>query len=437
MSFLLDKILLNPYLFLSIKVLYDTSFIWLPIIIVYILVDMWINYVRSLFLSTQTFIVLEVKVPKDVFKSPKAAEFFITGLYKTGDEGDWFEKFWQGKTRPWFSLEIAAINGAVHFFIWTNKKHRAQIEANIYSQYPGVEIHEVPDYTLDFNYDPQVNSIYVTEFKLTKEDVFPIKTYVDYGMDKDPKEEYKIDPLTPLIEFIGSLSRDQQVWYQIVVRAHKAEDKDPDKNWSDAKIWKTFNPADIWDRWEKKDLKWAKDAQAQIDKIIEKAKGEKDKDGKIIPGTGRQLTDVEKDTINALGRSISKNGYDVGIRAIYTAPKDVFSPNNIGGIIGSITHFNSHLNGFKPTNGSEERYKNFFLLWIKRSDKKRNKERQEILDAYKRRSFFFKPHKRKDIFVLNAEELATIYHFPGSVSGTPTFTRIESRKAEAPSNIPV
>ncbi len=38
-------------------------------------------------------------------------------------------------------------------------------------------------------------SIWGCEFKFTKGDGYPIKTYVDYGLDKDPKEEYKVDPL--------------------------------------------------------------------------------------------------------------------------------------------------------------------------------------------------------------------------------------------------
>ncbi|OHB13689.1 MAG: hypothetical protein A2Y49_02110 [Candidatus Zambryskibacteria bacterium RIFCSPLOWO2_12_39_8] len=59
-----------------------------------------------------------------------------------------------------------------------------------------------------------------------------------------------------------------------------------------------------------------------------------------------------------------------------------------------------------------------------------------MLDAYKRREYFFKPYKRKH-FVLNTEELATLFHFPGQVSTTPTFTRIESKKAEAPANLPI
>jgi hypothetical protein len=398
--------------------LYKTWFIWLPAGTLAIVWELWVRYVRGLFFASQKYALLEIKLPRELYKSPKAAEFFIANLYQTSGEKNWFEKYWQGKVRAWFSLEMVSIGGTIHFYVWTRSGFKNLIESNLYSQYPGIEVYEVPDYTLPVSYDPATTSMWASEFELTKPDVFPIKTYVDYGMDKDPKEEFKIDPMTPLIEFLGSLPRENQVWLQIIVRAHKAEDKDPKGG---GKL---------------VDLRWAKAADEEIDKIVAKAKGEKDGEGKLIPGSGRQLTDLERETINALGRSVSKSGFDVGMRAIYIAPKESYSPANISGITGGIAHFNSHLNGFRPARGSEERYGNFLLAWKLRSPKKRDAERQKMLDAYKRRAYYYVPFKSPH-FVLNTEELATMFHFPGGVAATPTFNRIESRKAEAPTNLPV
>ena len=238
-----------------------------------------------------------------------------------------------------------------------------------------------------------------------------------FGQKLDPKEEYKIDPLTPLIEFFGAIPKDHQIWFQILVRAHREEDRDP-------KTGKMI------------DARWSKAAQKEIEKIMEGIKGEKDKEDKIVPGTGRRLTDIESDTIKALGRSVSKKGFDVGMRAVYIAPKDTFQITNVGGIISGITHFNSSLNGFKPARGSAENYGFVLLNWLKRSNKKKNREKSDLLDKYKRRAYFHKPYKSPH-FVLNSEELATIFHFPGGVSTTPTISRVESRKGEAPANIPI
>lgn len=431
------KILSNSTVLSTLKVLYYFSFVFIPLVIIDIAWYLWVLYRRALFFAKQEYILLEIKPPKEIFKSPRAMEFCIDSLHSTLKEGNWYEKFWKGQVRDSYSLEIVSISGVVHFYIWCRKGDKNKIEANLYSQYPGVEINVVPDYTLPMTYNPEVNGMYVTEFKLTKADAFPIKTYVDYGMEKDPKEEFKIDPMTPLIEFMGSLAKGNQAWIQMIIRAHKAEEKDPNKTFSKWKIWETWNLADKWDFLEKKDLRWKEGAQAEIDKILAKGKGEKGEDGKIIPGTTRFLTEDEQNTIKALGRSVSKKGFDVGMRLIYTAPKDVFDMGNLGGLIGGITHFNSSMNGFAPDGTTSPKYKHLLLQWKDRSKKLIDREKQDFLDAYKRRAYFYEPYKREKYFVLNTEELATIFHLPGMVSATPTFTRVESRKGEAPANLPL
>lgn len=431
------QIIENTNFVLMLKVLYYASFVLVPLGLLSIFWDLWVQYRQAIFFSKQKYILLEIKLPRDIYKSPKAMEFFIDSLWTTLGEGNWYEKYWKGQVRSWFSLEIVSIDGVVHFYIWTKKGEKNKIEANLYSQYPGVEIFEVPDYTLPVTYNPEVNSMFVTEFKLTKPDAYPIKTYIDYGMDKDPKEEYKIDPMTPLIEFLGSMPRGNQAWIQIIIRAHKAEEKDPEKTFSKWKIWETWNIEDVWDFMKRKDFMWEEGAKAEIEKILSKGKGEKGLDGKIIPGTQRFLTKGEQETVDALSRSISKKGFDVGMRMVYTAPKEIFDMSNLGGIIGGIMHFNSPLNGFAPSGTTSPKYKLFFLAWKDRSKALLDAEKQEFLDAYKKRAYFHKPHKREKFFVLNSEELATLFHFPGGVSATPTFPRIDSKKSEAPANLPI
>lgn len=425
----------------TLKLIYYSAVIWLPLFIFSMTWNLWVKYRRELFFAKQEYVLLEIKLPRDISKSPAAMEFCIASMHSTLGEGNWYEKYWKGQVRNQVSLEIVSIDGNVHFYIWTRKGERKKLEANIYSQYPGIEIYEVEDYTKSVVHDPEVDSMWVAELKLSKADVFPIKTYIDYELDKNPDEEVKIDPITPLIEFLGSLDKGNQVWIQIVIRAHVAEEKDPDKSFTKWKIWETWDLADKWDFLEKKDLKWKEAAKVEIDKIIAGAKGEKGPDGKIIPGTVRQLTDVEKETITALDRSVSKKGFDVGMRVIYHAQKDVFSMNNVGGVIGGITHFNSSMNGFalnskKGYAALSPKYKHFLFAWKDRNPKALNADKQYFLDAYKRREFFYWPYRRQ-YFVLNTEELATIFHFPGAVSTTPTFTRIESKKVEAPANLPV
>jgi hypothetical protein len=62
--------------------------------------------------------------------------------------------------------------------------------------------------------------------------------------------------------------------------------------------------------------------------------------------------------------------------------------------------------------------------------------KRRMLDAYKRRMFFFYPYKYKAMVMTN-EELATMFHFPGQVAQTPGLPRIPSKRAQAPTNLPI
>ena len=50
---------------------------------------------------------------------------------------------------------------------------------------------------------------------------------------------------------------------------------------------------------------------------------------------------------------------------------------------------------------------------------------------------FFLPYFHHQTFVLNIEELATLWHFPGQILKVPTLTRIESKEASPPPNLPI
>ena len=414
MSFITD-ILYSPNTITAFKIVYYTAPFWLAPILGSVLFNIFLMRQRAKHFAKQTYVLLEIKIPKEVFKSPQAMEFLFTALYQTFGEvkfeakwDRWPPKFtydyWKGSVRNFFSFEICAIDGRVHFFIWTKAGLRGLIESQLYSQYEGIEIYEVPDYTLPISYDKEKMGFWCREFVLTKADPFPIKTYVDYGLDKDPDHEYRIDPLLPLVEFLGSLPPAHQIWIQIVITAHKATDRVRDE--------KTGEVKDV-------DLKWDKAAKEEIQKILDKAKPPKPKEGEQAQSSPRSLTESEKDTISALDRSISKKGFDTGIRAIYFAPKDVYVEGNNGGIMSGMTHFNSSLNGLKP--------KKVVDL---------DKEKEHILDAYKNRGYFYNEYKAPT-FVLNTEELATLFHLPPGVTTTPALERIGSKKSQAPANLPL
>jgi len=386
--------------------------LWLPPVLAVMLFRFWGTYTRARFLALQKMSLLEVRVPQNVDKSPLAMEIVLTALHQTTGESTFWDRLMLGKIRAHFSLEIISLEGNVKFMIYTPFSKRKYIETQLYSQYPSAEIHEVSDYITHIPYAKRDSNwtLFGTEFTLIKSDPYPIKTYVDYETNKDIFEEKKVDPITPLLEWLGSLGQGEQAWFQILVRANKGT-KDPTTYW--VKDWKG-------------------EAKAEVDRIIEDSKKRLEAPSeeagyKSFP----YLTEGERNTMKAIERSVGKLGFDCGVRVVYLAKKDNFNPSNIGALFGTVKQYNSNeLNGFKPVH-----YTDFDYPWQDYKKYRLSQMKWKLFDAYRRRSWFLPPYERKP-FVLNTEELATMYHFPGKVATTPTFERIESKKAEPPRNLP-
>lgn len=390
---------------------------FVPIFLIMIGWSVWIKHRNAEWLSTLKWTMLEIKVPRDIYKTPFAMEMALgNALSQTGGVGTRYKRWWQGKVLLWFSLEIVSTEGEIHFYIRTPRQIVNIIETQLYAQYPQAEIGEVEDYalkTLSSMYEEEWN-VYGCEQHLKKPDAYPIKTYVDYGLDKPTKsieeEAGLVDPITSVLEWMGSMKKDEHVWVQILVRASK----------NSFKTGAFLFP---------KDLDFKDKAKAEIDHIKEKYEGGADAIEKL--GKTLKMTKLEQEMISSVERGLDKPQFDVGIRTMYLAKKDAFKSEHITGLVGIMRGYNSNnLNGFKVAHDTSVDDD-----WQDPSGVKRWRLKKEMLHMYAERAWFYGPHVRPH-YTLNAEELATIFHFPGRVSTTPTFKRIESRKAEPPVNLP-
>ncbi len=404
----------------------------LPIAIPLILIYTWwvlrLRYIQIKFIEKQKPCLLEIKLPKEIFKSPAAMEIFFSYL-APGGAGNIGEAFIDGETRPCFSCELVSTEGEVRFFIWCRQvKYKSIVEAQLYAQYPNVEIYEVPEaeaYTNSIVFDLDKYAINLMQFGFTKPDPYPIKTYIDYGLDQDQKDEYKIDPMTAVIEFLGSIKKGEHVWIQILIQKHEKED------WKHG-VWKA-----------EKDLK--KETEKEIEAIRQKAvpKSEDDDEKTFkFPNPTKTQTEI----ITALERSAGKQAFDTMIRTAYIAEKSSFNKIMLSAMSGAFRQYGSqHLNGLKPVFGTDlnnfqKDISRIFPFLEKGFTKKVNGYRKKLFHAYKLRSFFQWPYKfyKAKPFIMTTEELATIFHFPSIiVSQTPTLKRVSSKKSEAPSNLPI
>ena len=395
------------------NVVYMWAPLWAPVIFGSIFINRWLNYIRTEYIAKEGSILLEVRVPKETMKSPLAMEIFFTSLYQSGS-ATYIDTYWKGKVRPWFSFELVSVEGKVKFFIWCTKKFRNLVEAQLYAQYPNIEIQEAEDYMGWIHKPDPVNfPMWATYFKFTKSKVYPIKTYVDYGLNEDPKEEFKIDPMTSVLEYLGSMRKGEHVWIQIIIQAHRA---------LKLKDGVLFSRHD-----------WKEKVRHEIEKIRKESVIEKP--GSEFPGMPNP-TKGQQNTIAALERSVSKWPFETAIRGCYISTKEAFNPISITGLIGTFRQYSSNddVNGFKLG-----WFTDFDYPWQDFMRIRRTQDEKEMLEAFKLRSFFQAPFKNfhQTPLILNTEELATIYHFPGSVAATPTFERIPSKRSQAPANLPI
>ena len=389
--------------------------LWLPILLVSGAWGMWITLRQSEFIARQKVMLLEIKPPRSLVKTPLAMETFLQGIHHSPGESTWYKRLIEGSVRPWWSLEMASFEGKVHFFIWTRAGFRKIIEAQMYAQYPGVQIVEVPDYTRLISASPQEWGIWGCDFAHTSKDPLPIKTYVEYGLDKVQKEPEQVDPLANLVEFMGSLGKGEYLWVQLIIRVHKGE---------------KYNKLNK----EGKPFTWKDEAKEIVEKIREETRDVyKDSvTGEERPGFPNP-TKGQLEKVAAIERNIAKLAFDVGARGVYLAAEGKFDPITISGLTGFFKQFSSEgWNGFKPDGWMTE-FDDY--PWEIGVEKLKTEYKQGLIDAYRRRQFFYDPYK-KDGMVMSTEELATIFHIPSRAVESPALERIQSATSEAPANLP-
>jgi hypothetical protein len=409
-------------------------------VLAYMAYSFWMHYIRANFISGIDWVLLEIVPPRDVVRSPKAMELFITNAFYHMSNKGGLEVYWQGAVWFWFSLEIASIDGQVHFYIRTPTRVKNLIETQMYAQFPQAQVKVVEDYTLvvdKITSDSKYN-LWGCEFTLDKPDSFPIKTYVDFGLDKDPKEEYKVDPITPVVELFGSIGKGEQMWMQIVITPSKK------KYPLHAGIFtKTHG--------------WVKQAELELDKIAKPYTRIEHLPDDSILKSGR-TPDSVRPLVDAINKKMMKVGFDTGIRVCYVAKKELFNMSNRRNIRLIFRQYaQPYVNQFERINSTQADAfgTNFITALFPLSSKKVLRLANRMLLEYQEREFFHPPMRHKislpwplspfifpnffhhHINVLNTEELATLWHFPGQILKVPTLERIESKEASPPTNLPM
>lgn len=410
-AFSLANVDLKPILTIIISL----SPIWLPVILFYITFEMWMWSVHEKFKFDSGRTTLRIKLPQEVFKSPEAMESVFTQIHNPGRADNLMQTYFDGRHPLVLSFEIVSIGGDVRFYANVpTKKSKNALEAQLYAQYPGIEVtEELIDYSSEVVWDPSTWDL--ISFHLTKkeDDIYPIKTYIDYGMDRLPKEELKFEPMAPLIEHLGKVKPHERIWIQILTTAHAKEG---------------FTTGSL-----RKVPTWEAKAQAKINEIMGRDKqnlGVEETESRPV------LTMSERDTIAAIERNISKYAFKVAIRAMYITQTGKFDGDMISPMLRSFAQYD-----IVGRNGIGVKWRtDFDYNFIQdMSGRRKYIMKKNELESYKSR-FYLPGDKKRHVDkerIMSTEELATIFHIPGTSIVTPTLSRVESNRKEAPANLPI
>ncbi|MCK4520308.1 hypothetical protein KAT95_00330 [Candidatus Parcubacteria bacterium] len=387
--------------------------------------QVWFGKMRS--------IVLEIKPPKEVLRPIKAMETVFNGLWHFYDPPNYREKWFEGKMQLGFSLEIACFGGEPHFFIRIPENARNLVESTLYSQYPDLEIKEVDDYTKKVPQDvPNKDwEIWGTDYEQLKDDIYPIKTYSKFFEEKPEisKEEKRIDPMSNLLEGMAKFKPGEQLWVQIMAKpvSHLEESKD-----------------------------FIEKAKKEVDKLVNRPKPsvskpiveeaidvlvtgeppkeeEEKKEGGIMPAM--ELTPGEMKVVSAIEDKISKYAFECSIRFLQLGKRDVFFSPNKAIPMGFFDLFGTvDLNGLKPMRRTITKVHTVWLWFL--DNRRVYVRKRRMFRNFIERLGPFCPWPG-GTFILNIEELASLYHFPGrGVTAAPSISRVEAKRGEAPIELP-
>jgi hypothetical protein len=278
-------------------------------------------------------------------------------------------------------------------FINSNKKIEAAHDhtllmlevPRIYAQYPTVQIYEQEEDYADRQLHQTV--IHSTELTLTTDETIPIKTF----------PSFEVDPLAAITATLAKLDKeDEEMWIQIMARP-------------------------VHDDWHRKG--------ARMVTRIKRGGGLFGSSGsgmgyaaealaallKPPTGTGEnkppEISERDKSRISAIEEKSNKLGYQVKVRLVYAGHDQHTARLRMQALVGAFKQFNTtNLNGFEARSSSFNREKQL---------------------EYQTRFFIDKG------YILNIEELASLFHLPHTSVETPNIVWATTKTAEPPSNVPI
>lgn len=291
-----------------------------------------------------------------------------------------------------FSFEIVASDKLISFYVVAPKEMGRYIEQQIQAFYPEAVLEEVKDYNI---FSARGHTI--AGFLRTKRSfIFPLKTY----------NKMEADPMESLVNVMSKMGKDESLAIQYVVRSAKPGwHNKSNRVVSAVHQGKKLSDA-LGHNFSSKVL-------SAMDGLVNAAKPTNEPQK---PEKENRLTAMEQEILKLIEEKNSKAGLDVNIRIVASASDKARARVYLNNMISAFSQYNYYQYGNIFSN------KTVFY----------NKFIQKFLIS----DFIFRRFKPGNGFILNTEELASLFHPPLAETETPNISWLMAKYAAAPSNIP-
>ena len=359
-------------------------YVWLPIVAILVFLT-WRNYRKIEDFTPVESVLLVLEIPKTNDKKELAAEQLFASLH--GILRDSRELRLSGGHQEHISFEIASVNGQIRFYVWVPRTLQSFVEGQIYSQYPTVQIHKADEDYTEHQRDHEV--AYSAELALTTDEFLPIRTF----------QSFEVDPLAGITGTLAKLeTTGEELWIQVLARPIP----DDWQHAADRYINNIKNGRQLSLPGLGGGMQWLIGIIGALWQPPEQGIG----DVKTV-----ELSDRDRTRISEAEKKATKLGYEVKIRLVYMGESQTNAKLRMQALVGTFKQFNStNLNGFRAVKGAFGK---------------------EFIDKYRKRAFY------GDGFVLNIEELASVFHLPHTNVETPNIVWASAKTAEPPSKLPV
>ncbi len=295
----------------------------------------------------------------------------------------WYSRLLYGR-HDHLALEIVADKGFVSFIVAIPFQYHEFIEQQIHAQYPEAHVEAMEDYNIFSSH----GVIKMNNLKLSRSNMYPIRTY----------QKLEVDPMNAITNVLSKITEPEGAAIQILFRR-------AGRGWQHAahsyarkviqgKGGQAGSGAMMGDLWHSAFPSKMQDQNEQQKKNFYK------------------LSPIEEGKMKAVSEKAEKIGFEVNLRVIVSAGDADRAKIYMDNILNSFTQYTAH------ETGNSFRKAKVYL------------KHRFIHD------FIFRNFRRRNSFILNTEELTSLWHLPLSDTETPNIRWAAAKRSAPPVDLP-